>query len=503
MSVQQALEQLKQRLYEVHDLYAAMSVLRWDQETYMPPRGVKARARQIATLHRLAHQKFTDPALGELLQQLEEEGLPQWDPDSDEARLVKVTRHHYDKATRVPTEWVSEFARLTSEARVVWREARARADFALFRPYLERIVAMRREYAHFFEPFDHIYDPLLDNFERGMKTEQVQRLFEQVREGQTRLLQRILERPQVDDGFLHRHYPREKQRALVERMVAHIGFDLERGRIDFSTHPFTTSFSVDDVRFTIRIKEDDLSEVLGGALHEMGHALYQQGINPAYEGLPLGMGASLGVHESQSRLWENLVGRSRPFWVFFLPWAQETFPENLSDVDVERFYRGLNRVEPGFIRVEADEVTYNLHIILRFELEIALLTEEIQVADLPEAWNQKMQQYLGITPPDDAKGVLQDIHWSQGSLGYFPTYALGNLISAQIWQRMEQDLGDLGAYMARGDFRPLLAWLQERIYRHGSKYEPRELVQRVTGSDIQAGPYLAYLERKYGEIYGL
>lgn len=503
MNAQQAMEQFRARLQEIHDLYMAMSVLRWDQETYMPPKGVQARARQIATLHRLAHQKFTDPALGELIQILEEKGLPQWDPDSDEARMVRLTRQDYDKATRVPTEWVGEFARLTSEARVVWREARARADFSLFRPYLERIVAMRREYAHFFEPFDHIYDPLLDNFERGMKTIQVQALFQQVREGQTRLLYRILERPQVDSSFLHRHYPRERQRQLVERMVAHIGFDLQRGRIDYSTHPFTTSFSVDDVRFTIRIKENDLSEVLGGALHEMGHALYQQGIDPKYETTPLGHGASLGVHESQSRLWENLVGRSRAFWAFFLPWAQELFPENLADVDVERFYRGLNRVEPGFIRVEADEVTYNLHIILRFELEIALLTGDLQVADLPQAWNEKMQQYLGLTPPDDAKGVLQDIHWSQGALGYFPTYALGNLISAQIWNRMAQDLGDPDEYMRRGDFAPILQWLQERIYRHGSKYEPQELVQRVTGSPIQARPYLDYLDRKYGEIYQL
>ncbi len=234
----------------------------------------------------------------------------------------------------------------------------------------------------------------------------------------------------------------------------------------------------------------------------MGHALYNQGIDPKYEGLPLGHGASLGVHESQSRLWENLVGRSLAFWQFFFLWAQETFPENLSDVSPEAFYRGLNRVEPSFIRVEADEVTYNLHIILRFELEIALLTEDLKVADLPAAWNEKMRAYLGVTPPDDAKGVLQDIHWSQGSFGYFPTYALGNLLSAQIWNAMRRDLGDLDTFMARGQFQPLLEWLRDRIYRHGNKFEPQELIERATGETIQADAYLAYLEDKYGHIYG-
>ena len=502
MNVHQALDTLKARLYEIHDLHVAAGVLQWDQETYMPPKGAKARARQVATLRRLAHEKFTSPEIGEMLQILEDQGLPQWDPDSDEARLVRVTRYDYDRATKVPSDWVKAFAQLTSEARVVWREARARADFALFRPYLERIVAMVREYAHFFAPFDHIYDPLLDRFERKMKTAQVQALFERVREGQTRLLQHILRRPQVDNAVLHRHYDRQKQRDLIERMVAHIGFDLERGRIDFSTHPFTTGFSIDDVRFTIRIKENDLSEVLSGGLHEMGHALYHQGIDPKYEGLPLGRGASLGVHESQSRLWENLVGRSRAFWQFFFPWVQETFPENLRDVTPEAFYRALNRVEPSFIRVEADEVTYNLHIILRFELEIALLTEDLKVADLPEAWNAKMKAYLGVVPPDDAKGVLQDIHWSQGSFGYFPTYALGNLLSAQIWNAMAQELGDLNAFMSRGEFQPILEWLRERIYRHGNKFDPQELIQRATGQTIQAEPYLAYLEGKYGDIYG-
>ncbi len=502
MNVSQALERLKERLYELNDLRAAVSVLHWDQETYMPPKGAKARARQVATLRRLGHEKFTSPEIGELLQILEDKGLPQWDPDSDEARLVRVTRYYYDRETKVPVEWVKTFAQLTSEARVVWREARARADFTLFQPYLERIVHMVREYAYFFEPFDHIYDPLLDRFERGMKTAQVQALFEKVRDGQTRLLQHIMGRPQVDHAFLHRHYDRQKQRDFIERMVAHIGFDLQRGRIDFSTHPFTTSFSIDDVRFTIRIKENDLSEVLSGGLHEMGHALYNQGIDPKYEGLPLGHGASLGVHESQSRLWENLVGRSLAFWQFFFLWAQETFPENLSDVSPEAFYRGLNRVEPSFIRVEADEVTYNLHIILRFELEIALLTEDLKVADLPAAWNEKMRAYLGVTPPDDAKGVLQDIHWSQGSFGYFPTYALGNLLSAQIWNAMRRDLGDLDTFMARGQFQPLLEWLRDRIYRHGNKFEPQELIERATGETIQADAYLAYLEDKYGHIYG-
>lgn len=503
MDVATALERFKQRLYRLNDLRTAVSVLHWDQETYMPPQGVRARARQIATLSRMGHEMFTAAETGELLQLLEDKGLPQWDPDSDEARLVQLVRYYYDKQTRVPADWVQAFSQLTSEAEVAWREARARADFGLFRPYLERIVAMTKEYANFFAPYVHIYDPLLDDYERGMKTARVRALFQRVRERQPALLHRILERPQVDNAFLHRRYDLDKQRSLVQRIVTHIGFDMERGRIDLSTHPFTTSFSVYDVRFTIRLKENDLSEALSGGLHEMGHALYEQGVDPKYDGLPLGHGASLGVHESQSRLWENLVGRSRAFWHHFFPLVQRTFPENLQAVNAEDFYRGLNRVEPSFIRVEADEVTYNLHILLRFELELALLTDQLRVADLPQAWNEKMRAYLGIVPPDDAQGVLQDIHWAKGSFGYFPTYALGNLLSAQIWRAMARDLGDLDAPMRRGEFQPLLDWLRQKIYRHGSKFEPQELIQRATGETIQADPYLDYLERKYGEIYGL
>ncbi len=498
-----ALDQLKARLQELQSYAGAAAVLRWDQETYMPPRGVEARARQLATLARLIHQRFTEPVVGEWLQQLEEEALPQWDPDGDDARLVRLVRYEYDRAVKVPTEWVTAFARLTTEAREAWKDARALADFSRFQPYLERLVAMAREYAHFFEPFDHIYDPLLERFERGMKTAQVEALFAPLRERQPALLRRILEQPQVDDAFLHRYYDPERQLAFVRRMVADIGFDFARGRIDLSTHPFTTSFSVHDVRFTVRYKTDDLSEVLTGALHEMGHALYEQGIDPKFDGLPLAEGASLGVHESQSRFWENIIGRSLAFWKHFLPALRQVFPENLADVTPEAFYKAVNRVQPGFIRVEADEVTYNLHILLRFELEVALLSDDLKVADLPAAWNEKMQAYLGLTPPNDAQGVLQDIHWSQGYFGYFPTYTLGNLISAQLWNAMQTDLGDPYALVEKGDFGPILDWLREKVHRHGAKFEPQELVRRVTGSDIQAEPYLDYLEAKYSQVYGL
>lgn len=497
------LDELKRRLQEIIHIRAAAAVLGWDQETYMPPRGIVARSQQVSTLARLAHEKFTDPAIGELLQKLEDTALPQWDPDSDEARLVQLVRYLYDRAVKVPSEWVQRFTQLTSEAVPAWREARAKADFSIFKPYLERIVAMSREYAHFFAPFDHIYDPLLEGYERGMKTEQVRALFERVREGQSQLLQRILERPQVDDRVLHAYYDPQKQLAFAHRLVADIGFDFSRGRIDLSTHPFTTSFSVYDVRFTVRYKQDDLSEVLTGALHEMGHALYEQGIDPKYEDTPLANGASFAVHESQSRMWENLIGRSRAFWTHFFPALKQVFPENLSDVSVDAFYRALNKVQPGFIRVDADEVTYNFHIILRFELEQALLTDDLKVDDLPGAWNEKMQTYLGLRPPDDAKGVLQDIHWSHGSFGYFPTYALGNLISAQLWEAMTKDLGDPYEPIARGEFAPILEWLREKVHRHGAKYPPQELVRRVTGSDITPEPYLAYLERKYTDVYGL
>jgi carboxypeptidase Taq len=500
--MQSKLDQLKTILAEVHDLNTTASLLGWDQQTYMPPGGAEGRGQQLSTLGRLAHSKFTSDQVGRLLDELEgqTDGLG---PDSHDARLIKVTRRHYDKQTRVSSDWVAEFAQLTTIATQVWQEARAANDFAKFQPYLEKLFAMRRQYADFFAPYEHVYDPLLDDFEPGLKTQEVQAIFNALRPQQVALLQAITERPQVDDAFLHLDYDEEKQWSFGVEVITKFGYDWNRGRQDRSPHPFTTNFGIDDVRITTRLSRDFISPALFGTMHEAGHALYELGVDHALARTPLAGGASLAVHESQSRLWENLVGRSLPFWEHFYPRLQEYFPSQFGDLPLIKFYQGINKVEPSLIRVEADEVTYNLHIMLRLELEIALMNGELDVEHLPEAWNARMEEYLGVTPPNDAQGVLQDIHWSGGTVGYFPTYALGNLISLQLWERIQEQIPDLADQIRRGEFAPLLAWLRENVHRHGSKFEPQELVQRVTGSKIDPAPYLRYLQGKFSQIYGL
>lgn len=500
--MQAKLQRLKELLGEVTDLRRAAAVLGWDQETYMPPGGAAQRGQQLATLSRLAHIKFTADEIGHLLDDLEPY-VAELDPDSNDARLVKVTRREYDKATRVPPELVAEMSRAASEGQVAWREAKAKADFAQFRPYLERIVDLKREYARLFAPYDHIYDPLLDDFEPGMKTAQVKEIFAALRPQQVDLIRAIAERPQVDDGFLYLEYDEQKQWDFGVAVITRFGYDWQRGRQDKSAHPFTTSFGMGDVRITTRIHRHNLASGLFSTLHEGGHALYEQGIDPALDRTLLAEGASLAVHESQSRLWENLVGRSRAFWEYFYPLLQETFPTQLGNVSLDDFYKGINKVQPSLIRVEADEATYNLHIMLRLELEIALMEGSLEVKDLPEAWNARMQEYLGLTPPDDAQGVLQDIHWSMGALGYFSTYALGNLISVQWWEAIQRDIPDVEEQIRQGNFEALLGWLREKVHRHGAKFEPQELVKRVTGSEITAEPYVRYLRTKFGAIYGL
>lgn len=497
------LDRLRGLLGEVADLSAAASVLGWDQQTYMPPKGAPARALQLSTLGRLAHEKFVSDAMGEALERAagETAGL---DPDSNEARLVRRVRQEFDKQRRVPPAWVGEFARVTSLAHQIWEKARAEKDFSQFRPSLEEIVPLRRQYADFFAPYDHVYDPLLDDFERGMKTAEVARVFGELRPQQVALVRSITEKgPVVDDSVLHRSFDIEKQREFGMEVVRQLGYDLERGRCDQSAHPFTTGFSLDDVRITTRYDPRYLPDSLFSMIHEAGHAMYDQGFDRAFERTPLASGASYAMHESQSRMWENLVGRSRPFWQHFYPRLQQCFPSSLGDVDLDTFYRAVNRVQPSFIRVDADEATYNLHIMLRFELELGLMDGSLVVADLPEAWNARMQDYLGLTPPDDAKGVLQDVHWSAGLMGYFPTYALGNLVAAQLWEKIRQDLPDLDAQIARGQFSGLLGWLRENVHRHGAKFDPAELLERITGSPLTAEPFLRYLRAKFGEIYRL
>ena len=496
------LSELKSLLGEIYDILYASYLLGWDQQTYMPRGGAEGRGYQQATLEKLAHIKYTSTELGKLLDDLQPHAR-QLDPDSDDARLVQATRREFERRTRVPAELVAEVAQATAVAHPAWEKARAGNDFASFRPHLEKIFDLRRKYAGYFAPYHHIYDPLLDQFEPGLKTADVKAIFKALRPQQVALLQAIAEQPQVDDSFLHQPYDRQKQWDFGVEVITKFGYDWSRGRQDYSAHPFTQNMGIDDVRITTRILPDFLPSALFSSMHEAGHALYEQGIDHALARSPLAAGASLAVHESQSRLWENMVGSGLPFWEHFYPSLQQVFPSQLGSVSLEQFYRAINKVQPSMVRVEADEATYNLHVMLRLELEIAVLEGAVEVKDLPEAWNARMSDYLGVIPETDSEGVLQDVHWSGGTIGYFPTYALGNLISAQLWETVRRQLPDLDGQIRQGDFSGLLGWLRTNIHQHGAKFEPQELVERVTGSKIDPAPYMRYLWAKYGEIYGL
>ncbi len=496
------LEQLKTLLGEVQDLNLASAVLGWDQQTYMPAGGAEDRGDQLATLSRLAHIKFTSVEVGQLLDDLKPYA-DQLDPDADDARLIKVTAREYAKRVKVPADLVAEFAQVTTLGQQAWVEARAQSNFSRFQSYLERIVELRRRYASLFAPYEHIYDPLMDDFEPGLKTAEVQAIFNTLRPQQIELIKAIAEKPVIDDSFIRQTLPEQEQWSFGVEVISKFGFDWERGRQDKSAHPFTTSFGLGDVRITTRFEAHNSLSALFSTMHEGGHALYEQGFSTALRRTPLATGASLGFHESQSRMWENLVGRSHDFWIYFYPHLQSRLSSYFGNVDLEAFYRAINKVQPGLIRVDADEATYNLHVMLRLELEIALMEGSLEVRHLPDAWNTRMKEYLGLTPPDSAHGVLQDIHWSGGMIGYFPTYALGNLISAQLWDKILVAIPDLPEMIRRGEFSALLGWLRENIHRHGAKYEPQELIQRITGSKIDPEPYLRYLRTKYGEIYRL
>jgi len=493
---------LREKLAELADLHAASAVLGWDQLVNMPEGAAVDRGEQIATIEKIQHIKSTSDELGQLLDDLTEYAKV-LDPDSDDARLVKVAKRNFDKQTKVPTEYVSEIARESTVAQSVWEKAKDASDFAMFQPNLERLVELRRQYADFFKPWDHVYDPLLDDFEPGMKTSEVQEIFNAIRPKQVELIKAISEKEKVDRSFLYLDFPEKKQWEFGEEVITKFGYDWEHGRQDKSAHPFTTSFGINDVRITTRVKENYLPTSMFGTFHECGHALYEMGVAQNLNRSPLADGASMAVHESQSRMWENLIGRSKQFWNHFYPRLQELFLSQLGNVSLEKFYRGINSVEPSLIRVEADEATYNLHIMLRLELEIALMEGSMAVKESPEAWNQKFEEYLGIIPPNDAEGILQDVHWSFGGFGYFPTYALGNLVSAQLWEKMSEEIKDIEEKIESAEFDVILAWLRENVHVHGAKYEPQELVQKITGSKITPEPYIKYLKSKFGEIYGL
>ncbi|HUS14859.1 MAG TPA: carboxypeptidase M32 [Chloroflexia bacterium] len=498
-----AMQQLREILGEVSDLNRAAAVLGWDQETYMPPSGVGARAQQLATLRRLAHTRFTSEETGRLLDKLAET-TSSLDPDSDDASLVRVAKRDYDKSCKLPASLVAEVTRASAIARPAWIEARQKADFSIFAPFLETNIGLNKQVADALGYEDHPYDALLDRGEPGMTTTQLRTLFEQLKAAIVPLVRAISDKGDVvDDSMLHREYDEQEQLAFGLQVVQQYGYKMDSGREDLTTHPFCTSFSPNDVRITTRVSRDFLSMALFGTMHESGHGMYEQGVSQALDRTPLCRGASPGFHESQSRLWENLVGRSRPFWQGYFPKLQAAFPDQLRGVDAEGFYRAVNKAMPSLIRVEADEVTYNLHILLRFELELAMLEGQLQVADLPDAWNSRLREYLGISPPDDAEGVLQDIHWSSVSFAGFPSYTLGNVIGAQLFARAHADMPDLDAQIAAGEFAGLHGWLTTNLYQHGRKFTPNELLQRITGGGLDAGPWIAYVRQKFGDLYGL
>lgn len=503
--MQDKLNELRARLQEVYDLQFAAALLYWDQATYMPPGGAEARGRQLATLSRLAQEKFIDPAVGHLLDDLRayEASLPYED---DDASLIRVTRREYERAVKLPPEFVAEMNSHAARSFQVWTTARPANDFAALEPLLEKTLELSRRMAeHLGRPADgHIADPLIDQADYGMNVATLRPLFATLREQLVPLVAAIQQQPAPDDTFLHRHYPEQQQWDFGVQVIKRFGYDFQRGRQDKTHHPFMIKFSLGDVRITTRFREDDLGDGLFSTMHESGHAMYEQGINPAYDGTPLGGGTSAGVHESQSRLWENLVGRSRAFWSYYYPQLQAVFPEQLGDVSLDAFYRAINKVKPSLIRVDADEVTYNLHIIVRFELELALLEGTLAVKDLPEAWRASYRDTLGVAPPDDRDGVLQDMHWYAGQIGgVFQGYTLGNIMAAAFWQAAHAAHPEIDDEIANGQFGALLSWLRQNIHRHGSKFTAPELVERATGRPLSIEPYARYLHHKYGDIYHL
>ena len=485
-------DELLRRLGEISDVERAGHLLSWDQETKMPPLGAAARAEQATTLSRIGHDLATAPELGSLIEELlpfEEDS----DPESVEASVIRVARRDYEKQRRVPSELRAEITRAGSVGYVNWLEARAAGDYELFCPNFERRLELTRQYVDCFAPFEDPYDVLLDDHEPGMSTADVEAVFARLKEVLVPLVAGLGE--PVDDAPIRGDFPVERQRAFSVEVLTRWGMDDQSWRLDDTVHPFATNLSESDIRLTTRFDDHDLMGVLS-CLHEFGHGVYERQVDPRYSRTPLAEGASSSFHESQSRLYENIVGRSLPMWSFFYPRLQELFPEKLGGVPLPEFHRALNRVAPGVIRVDADEVTYSLHIVLRFELERAMLSGEVTPADLPDAFDAKLREYLGVAPESVVDGVLQDVHWSDSNFGYFPTYALGNVISVQLWERATSELGNLDEQFARGEFGALREWLGEHVHRWGRTFPPAELLERIVGGPLDAEPYLAYLRGK-------
>ncbi len=494
------IQTLREWLGEVADLNAANALLQWDQEIYMPSKAAAGRGEQLATLSALAHRLFTRSEMGALLKDLEQVSSAL---NPDEACLIRETLYDYRRAVYLPEAFVHEFASVQSEAYNVWLKARQNSDYTLFSPHFNRIVELFRRKADLLGYEGSPYNALLEDYERGMTVERLKSIFSILAPRQTELVKRILDSPnQPHREWLDQEWGERSQWEFSLRVLKDMGFDFAAGRQDKSVHPFTTAFDLNDVRVTTRIDTHDLLSALFSSIHEGGHALYEQGFDLHDRRTPLAQAPSLGIHESQSRMWENMVGRSLPFWKHYTPLIREAFPGQLNRRDPTDLFRATNHVQPSLIRVEADECTYNLHIILRFEIEVGLIEGTVRVEDVPELWRAKMKEFLGVEVPSDSEGCLQDIHWT-GMIGYFPSYALGNIYAAQLFEEILIDIPGLWEQIEEGQFDALLAWLRSHVHIHGRRKLAAEILLEATGHEPTAEPYLRYLEQKYSGIYGL
>ncbi|MGF1526198.1 MAG: carboxypeptidase M32 [Candidatus Competibacterales bacterium] len=502
-TTEQHLQRLTEHLRTAADLSTVGSLLYWDQATHLPPKGATVRGRQLALLERLAHEHFTDPAVGQWLDVLEP-WCETLSPDAFPRLLVDATRRAYERIRHIPAAFAAEEAAHYAACYDAWTRARPADDVQAVLPLLEKTLDLSRRRAAFFPDCDHPMDPLIDAADPEMTVAELKPLFAALREPLVRLVQAIQTAPPVDDACLRQTFPETEQRAFGEGLIRALGYDFDRGRQDKTPHPFAVRLGVDDIRITTRFDPNDLRDGLFSTIHEMGHALYEQGIDPRFDATPLGHGASAGVHESQSRLWENLVGRSLDFWRAWYPILQDRFPQQLGGVPLETFYRAINRVTPGLIRTDADEVTYNLHVMIRFELELELLEGRLAVADLPKAWRERYRQYLGVQSPDHRHGFLQDVHWISGPIGgAFQSYTLGNVLAVQIYQKALADDGTMGDELQQGRTTALHCWLKDNLYRLGNAYPAFDLIRRATGSELDPQPYLHYLYAKFGPLYDL
>ena len=503
VSTASSYDRLIQATRETTILDSCANLLAWDERTYMPSGGAQHRADQHALIAGMVHERATQPPIGEWLADVEGSDLFQ-DPTATEAVNVREIRRSYDRMVKLPRSLVEALARVTTMAEQAWETARAESCFSLFQPHLEEVLRLKREEAAAIGFRETAYDALLDDYEPGETAATITPVLTELRTGLVALLDAISGTGhQPDDAVLHGHFDIGTQEAFGREAASAVGFDFDRGRLDVTTHPFCNGIGPGDTRITTRYRPDDFCEAFFGILHEAGHGIYDQGLDTAHYGTPMGEAASLGIHESQSRMFENLVGRSRSFWEHFLPKARQTFPDALSGVSLDGFYAAINRVEPSLIRVEADEVTYNLHILLRFELEAALVSGDMEAGDVPDAWNAAFERYLGFRPPDDAAGCLQDVHWGAGLFGYFPTYTLGNLYAAQLFAQAEEDLGGLDILFRSGDFVPLTEWLRKGIHSQGSRYRAGDLVKEITGESLSPRYLLDHLKSKFEPLYGI